>query len=265
MGHHTPLRLNTSSARHAAVGPRESAVKPAGRSSVTMLARLSQHLRGGGSVVAAAIDEEVRLGARRPHPRETPGSKPFTITVRAPERSAYQTMAQPLESIDYLRARLATQLGERPEALSLRLTSAPSVELVGGAMETLWQLGVRGDSDIVVQLRGGPPPSAPLPPGATASPPRVVRTAVEARDAVKRDGICIFELGMGRDAEDAEYRERAAGLAAEVFGDALDMVKAPVGVDDGAGGGGAGLRPADTTNLPENFCGCSVQNCANLA
>jgi len=92
-----------------------------------MLARLSQHLRG-----AAAIDhpagppsppeEEVQLGARRPHPRETPGSKPFTITVRAPERSAYQTMAQPLESIDYLRARLATQIGERPEALSLRLT-----------------------------------------------------------------------------------------------------------------------------------------------
>ncbi len=97
-------------------------MKPAGRSSVTMLARLSQHLRG-----AAAIEpeEEVRLGARRPHPRETPGSKPFTITVRAPERSAYQTMAQPLESIDYLRARLARAPARRRRCAPVQSPARP--------------------------------------------------------------------------------------------------------------------------------------------
>lgn len=229
--------------------------------------RLRPHVELSASLHAAdAPDTEVRLGARRPHPRETPGGLPFSLTIENPVAShAYKTMAQPLESLDYLKARLSAQLGEAPEALSLSLAHAPAAELQGDTMDTLWELGLRPNTTLLVSVRSPAvktTTSKRLPAGAFASAPQIVRSAAEASELVKRDGVCIFDLGMDRATFlcPGTCRERAAGLAKEVFGDAVEMVKPPVGVDDGATRGGSGTRPVDAPEHDDssNYRGCAI-------
>ena len=215
-----------------------------------MLHRVAAHLRpaptggaagGGGGAAPSLYPAATTPATPRGRPKLT-----YHVTVHVDGRDDQQqegrrVMVQPRESVDYLKARLTAQLA-LPEGRCQRLAlaSAPDAELLsrteGGPESSLADLGVAEHCQLNVSLREPPAtPAPPLPPGASATTPRVVRTAAEANACVKREGICIFELASVSDALAApagEWRHRAANLGAEVFGSALAMAKTPVGVDD---------------------------------
>jgi len=207
-----------------------------------MLHRVAAHLRPAptGGAAPSLYPAATTPATPRGRPKLT-----YHVTVHVDGRDDQQegrrVMVQPRESVDYLKARLTAQLGlPEGQCQRLALASAPDTELLsrteGGPDSSLADLGVTEHCQLNVSLREPPAiPAPPLPPGASATTPRVVRTAAEANACVKREGICIFELASVSEALAAppgEWRHRAGNLGAEVFGSALAMAKTPVGVDD---------------------------------
>lgn len=216
---------------------RRAGSRPALRAA-TMLQRVSAHVAPASALYPP------------PTRSERPQSQASTYTVNVfqldpgsgatDHRVARTVVAVGTESFSYFKARVAAQCGVPVELQRLELLGSPPIgrsTLIDADDSTaVAELGLLRHTSLLLTVLPEPlAPTPPPPPGAPQTAPRVVTRLEEARDCVKRDGVCILELAAPGDAAAAppgEWRRRAGMLASQIFGSALAMVKAPVGVDD---------------------------------